>query len=100
VPRNPETPPDRYCGVTRYVSSFGWLLGTISQQALEITPGEYVKQAASPREYYESSQQTFGPLVAIRARLADWPERLPALDRDFLESSSIRTVGQPPVASR
>jgi hypothetical protein len=30
-------------------------------------------------------KETFGPMVAIRAGLADQPERAAALDRDFLE---------------
>jgi ubiquinone/menaquinone biosynthesis C-methylase UbiE len=54
-------------------------------ESLEMTRGEYVETAASPREYYDLFQQAFGPLVAIRASLADQPERLAALDRDFLE---------------
>ena len=52
--------------------------------SLEMTRREYVETAASPREYYELFQQTFGPMVAIRASLADQPDRLAALERDFL----------------
>ena len=52
--------------------------------SLDMTRREYVETAASPREYYELFQQTFGPMVAIRASLADQPDRLAALERDFL----------------
>ena len=52
--------------------------------SLEMTRREYVETAASPREYYELFQQTFGPMVAIRASLADQPDRPAALERDFL----------------
>jgi 2-polyprenyl-6-hydroxyphenyl methylase/3-demethylubiquinone-9 3-methyltransferase len=37
------------------------------------------------RGYCELFQETFGPMVAIRASLADQPDRLAALDRDFVE---------------
>ncbi len=52
--------------------------------SLDMTRKEYVETAASPREYFELFQQTFGPMVAIRASLADQPDRLAALERDFL----------------
>jgi ubiquinone/menaquinone biosynthesis C-methylase UbiE len=51
---------------------------------LEMTRGEYVERAASPRDYCELFNQTFGPAVAIRTSLADHPERAEAFDRDFL----------------
>jgi ubiquinone/menaquinone biosynthesis C-methylase UbiE len=52
---------------------------------LEITRRTYVEAASSTREYCELFRQTFGPMVAIRAGLADQPERLAAFDRDFME---------------
>jgi ubiquinone/menaquinone biosynthesis C-methylase UbiE len=52
---------------------------------LDMTRREYVERAVSPRAYYDLFSQTFGPMVAIRASLADTPARAAALDRDFLE---------------
>jgi ubiquinone/menaquinone biosynthesis C-methylase UbiE len=52
--------------------------------SLEMTRRQYVERAASPRAYCELFNQTFGPAVAIRASLADQPERAEAFDRDFL----------------
>src|SRR5262245_5723563 len=54
-------------------------------ESLELTRGAYVEQAGSPRAYYELSRETFGPVVAIYAGLADQPERAAALDRAFLD---------------
>jgi len=54
-------------------------------EALEMTRGEYVEVADSPREYYQLFKETFGPVVAIYAGLADQPERAAALDRAFLD---------------
>jgi SAM-dependent methyltransferase len=51
---------------------------------LEMTRGEYVERAASPRDYCEFFNQTFGPAVAIRASLAHQPARSEAFDRDFV----------------
>jgi hypothetical protein len=53
--------------------------------SLEVTRGEYVERAGSPHEYYELFRETFGPVVAIYASLADQPERAAALDRAFLD---------------
>jgi 2-polyprenyl-6-hydroxyphenyl methylase/3-demethylubiquinone-9 3-methyltransferase len=52
-------------------------------EALTMTRREYVERAGSPAEYYELFKETFGPLVAIYAGLADQPERAAALDRAF-----------------
>jgi ubiquinone/menaquinone biosynthesis C-methylase UbiE len=64
-------------------------------ESLEMTRSEYVERAESPREYRELFKQTFGPVLAIYASLADEPERAAALDRDFLEFA-IRTNSGPP----
>jgi ubiquinone/menaquinone biosynthesis C-methylase UbiE len=53
--------------------------------SLEMTRRTYVETAPSVRDYCELFRQTFGPMIAIRAGLADQPERLAALDRDFME---------------
>jgi 2-polyprenyl-3-methyl-5-hydroxy-6-metoxy-1,4-benzoquinol methylase len=62
-------------------------------QSLEMTRGEYVERAASPRDYCEFFKATFGPAVAIYASLAHQPERAAALDRDFLEFAARSSRG-------
>ena len=54
-------------------------------QSLEMTPGEYVERAASPREYHELFRDAFGPMAAIYASAAGQAERAAALERDFME---------------
>ena len=44
-------------------------------ESLELTRREYVERAASPRDYVELFKQTFGPVVALYAILADQPDR-------------------------
>jgi ubiquinone/menaquinone biosynthesis C-methylase UbiE len=61
----------------------------------ELARREYVERAASPREYQELFEQTFGPLVGLRESLADQPERLAAFDRDFLEYAERANRGAP-----
>ena len=62
-------------------------------ESLELTSGEYVERAASPQAYIELFQETFGPIVALRAFLADQPGRAAALDRDFLEFATRANEG-------
>ena len=52
---------------------------------LELSRREYVERAASPAEYVELFQETFGPSIALRAYLAGQPERAAAFDREFRE---------------
>lgn len=68
-------------------------------ESLEMTRREYVESAASPRAYLDLFKQTFGPMVAIYASLADQPERAAALDRDFLDfvGHSNRSTPEGPV---
>jgi ubiquinone/menaquinone biosynthesis C-methylase UbiE len=61
--------------------------------SLEMTRSEYVERAESPREYCELFKRTFGPVVAIYRALADQPDRLRALDRDFLEFATRSNAG-------
>jgi ubiquinone/menaquinone biosynthesis C-methylase UbiE len=61
--------------------------------ALEMTRGEYVERADSPRDYRELFKQAFGPVVAIYRSLADQPDRLTALDRDFLDFATRSNRG-------
>jgi ubiquinone/menaquinone biosynthesis C-methylase UbiE len=62
---------------------------------LELSRREYSETAASPRDYVELFNETFGPVVAIYQSLADQPERSMALDRDFLDFAN-RANGGPP----
>lgn len=63
--------------------------------SLEMTRGDYVERADSPRDYCELVKLTFGPVVAIYRSLADQPARLAALDRDFLEFATRSNRGVP-----
>jgi SAM-dependent methyltransferase len=63
--------------------------------SLEMTRGEYVERAHSPRDYCELFKRTFGPVVAIYQTLADQPDRLAALERDFLEFATHSNRGTP-----
>ena len=54
-------------------------------ESLEMTRKEYVERAESPSRYRDFVKDTFGPVIAIYAGLAEEPERRAALDRDFLE---------------
>ena len=64
-------------------------------EALEMTRGEYVERAESPRDYYELFKQTFGPVVGIYASVADDAARAEALDRDFLGFATRANSGPP-----
>jgi ubiquinone/menaquinone biosynthesis C-methylase UbiE len=63
--------------------------------SLELSRRSYVERAASPRAYVELFEETFGPVVAIRAGLADQPDRLEAFDRDFLDFATRADSGAP-----
>ena len=62
---------------------------------LELKRREYVEGAESPHAYCELFKETFGPMVAIYAALADDPERAAALDRDFLDFATRANSGPP-----
>jgi ubiquinone/menaquinone biosynthesis C-methylase UbiE len=64
-------------------------------EALEMTRGEYVERAESPRDYCELFKQTFGPVVGIYASVADDAARAEALDRDFLGFATRANSGPP-----
>jgi 2-polyprenyl-6-hydroxyphenyl methylase/3-demethylubiquinone-9 3-methyltransferase len=63
--------------------------------SLVMTRREYVERAASPQAYYAFYKQTFGPVVATYASLADQPERAVALDRAFLDFATRSNRGLP-----
>ena len=62
---------------------------------LELSRREYVERAATPAAYVELVQQTFGPVIGLRAFLAGVPDRLAAFDRDFLEFATRANRGRP-----
>lgn len=64
-------------------------------ESLQTTRRDYVERAESPRDYRELFKQTFGPVVATYASLAEDPERTAALDRDFLEFATRANSGPP-----
>jgi len=64
-------------------------------ESLDMTRGEYVERADTPHAYREFFKQTFGPVVATYASLSDQPDRVEALDRDFLEFATRFNRGAP-----
>ena len=64
--------------------------------SLELTRGSYVERSpGDPAAYCEFFKQTFGPVIALYAALADDPDRLAALDRDFLEFATRANQAPP-----
>ena len=59
-------------------------------ESLTMTRRHYLERAESPHAYREFFKETFGPVVATYNSLANDPERLSALDRDFLDFA-VRT---------
>ena len=72
-----------------------WRWWAIGVEALEMTHRHYVERAAGPQAYLELFKQTFRPVVGIHATLAGEPERVAALDRDFLEFATRANSGPP-----
>ena len=54
-------------------------------ESLKLTRHEYVEEAASAHEYHELFRDSFGPMVAVYASLADRPEQAAKLDQEFRE---------------
>jgi ubiquinone/menaquinone biosynthesis C-methylase UbiE len=61
---------------------------------LELTRGEYVERAPSPREYRDLFLETFGPAVALRAALAE-EGRAAAFEGDLLDFAERADRGAP-----
>jgi ubiquinone/menaquinone biosynthesis C-methylase UbiE len=61
--------------------------------SLELRRRQYVERGASPRAYVEFFEDTFGPAVALRAFLADRPDRVAAFEREFLELATRANRG-------
>lgn len=64
-------------------------------EGLEMSRREYIETADSAQDYHALFSETFGPMIAIRASLADQPERAAALDRDFLDFVTRSNRGEP-----
>ena len=64
-------------------------------ESVQLTRREYVERAASPRAYVELFKQTFGPIIALYEFLADQPELLASLERNFLEFATRANRGEP-----
>jgi SAM-dependent methyltransferase len=54
-----------------------------------------VDHFATPADLYRCYTESFGPLIAVRAALAGEPDRLAALDRDFLAFAEETDEGGP-----
>lgn len=90
-PPPPGVPPPLLWGNEDHVRTlFGQRVAS-----LEMTRREYVERAASRRAYLDLFKQTFGPMVAIYASLADQAERAAELDRAFLEFAGRSNQGAP-----
>ena len=83
-------PPQLWGSEEHVRELFGDRLGS-----LEMTRCDYLERADSPRDYCELFKQTFGPVVATYASLADDPDRTAALDRDFLDFATRSNRGVP-----
>ena len=90
-PPPPGALPPPLWGSEEHVRAlFGDRLGS-----LEMTRREYVERANGPREYCELFKQTFGPVVATYAGLADDSDRTAALDCDLLDFATSSNRGVP-----
>ncbi len=64
--------------------------------SLAITTGAYTERVAGgPHGYCDYYKQTFGPVIAVYTALANQPERVAALDRDFLDFATRANHGPP-----
>jgi ubiquinone/menaquinone biosynthesis C-methylase UbiE len=70
--------------------------------SLELTQKQYVEKlsgrSGAPRDYVEFYKETFGPVIATYASLADQPEEAAALDREFLDLAIRWNRGTPEAA--
>lgn len=63
---------------------------------LEMTRGEYVERSSGgPESYHALFEATFGPVIAIRASLADDPARRAAFDHEFREFTTRENRAAP-----
>jgi len=53
-------------------------------ESLQMTRRTYIERSTSPEAYVELFRTTFGPVIALRAALADDPGRAASFDRDLV----------------
>jgi ubiquinone/menaquinone biosynthesis C-methylase UbiE len=63
--------------------------------SLGLARRHYVERSPDPAAYCEFFKETFGPVAGLYAALADRPDTLAALDRDFLEFATRSDQGPP-----
>ena len=61
--------------------------------SLDLQRRTYTERAASPADYRRLFEETFGPLIALRAALATDLDRAAALDRDFADFTERANEG-------
>jgi SAM-dependent methyltransferase len=70
--------------------------------SLELSHRQYVEKLSSrpatPQDYVDFYKETFGPVVAIYAGLADEPDRVAELDRELFDLATRWNRGTPEVA--
>jgi hypothetical protein len=55
-------------------------------------------ESRTPHDYVDFYKETFGPIVAVFASLADEPKRAATLDRELLELATRWNSGTPETA--
>jgi ubiquinone/menaquinone biosynthesis C-methylase UbiE len=70
--------------------------------SLDLSHRQYVERLstppATPEAYVDFYKETFGPVIALYGSLADQPERVAALDREFLDLATRWNKGTPEAA--
>jgi len=67
--------------------------------SLQLRRREYVERSpGGPSDYCEFFKTTFGPMAGLYAGLAEEPDRVAALDRDFLDFATRANRGTPDAA--
>lgn len=97
APYMPAPPPDALPPLLWGDESHVRALFGEAVDSLELTRATYVEQATTPTAYYDLFRQSFGPLVAVTADLADEPEKAEAFERAFLQFA-IESNGAAPDA--
>jgi ubiquinone/menaquinone biosynthesis C-methylase UbiE len=64
-------------------------------ESLEMSERTYSERASTPDEYVELYKETFGPVIAVYEALANDPDRVAALDREFLDFAHRANRGAP-----
>src|SRR5829696_982130 len=91
-PGPPDAPPPVLWGSEEHVRE---LFGD-GVSALELTRRRYVERSpGDAAAYCDFFKATFGPVIGLYALLADQPERVAALDRDFLDFATRADTGPP-----